>query len=92
MFFFLYFCFWLYLGYKDLLVYGFILDDGIFEGKVYVGNDEYFVELVKKYFKDILKDFYLVIYESRDVYYFYAYGVGCGVNEKIKRWMDDVKR
>ena len=50
------------------------------------------MESAKDYFKDAPKDFHSVIYESRDVHYPYAYGPGCGVNEKTKRWMDDVKR
>ncbi|KAJ7394089.1 Disintegrin and metalloproteinase domain-containing protein 10 [Desmophyllum pertusum] len=79
-------------GHKDSLVHGFISDDGVFEGKIHVGNDEYFVESAKQYFKDAPKDFHSVIYESRDVHYPHAYGPGCGVNEKSKRWMDDVKR
>ncbi|XP_020602075.1 disintegrin and metalloproteinase domain-containing protein 10-like [Orbicella faveolata] len=79
-------------GHKNSFVHGFISDDGVFEGKIHVGNDEYFVESAKEYFKDAPKDFHSVIYESRDVQYPHAYGAGCGVNEKAKRWMDEVKR
>ena len=80
------------LGYKNSLVHGFISDDGVFEGKIHVGNDEYFVESAKQYFKDAPQDFHSVIYESRDVHYPHAYGPGCGISEKSKRWMDKVKR
>ena len=31
-------------GHKKSLVHGFISDDGVFEGKIHVGDDEYFVE------------------------------------------------
>ncbi|XP_073239875.1 disintegrin and metalloproteinase domain-containing protein 10-like [Porites lutea] len=79
-------------GYKNSLVHGFISDDGVFEGKIHVGNDEYFVESAKQYFKDAPQDFHSVIYESRDVHYPHAYGPGCGINDKSKRWMDKVKR
>jgi len=79
-------------GHKNSLVHGFISDDGVFEGKIHVGNDEYFVESAKEYFKVAPKDFHSVIYESKDVHYPHAYGPGCGVNEKTKRWMDEVKR
>jgi len=88
----MYFCFWLHSGHKNSFVHGFISDDGVFEGKIHVGNDEYFVQSAKEYFKDAPKDFHSVIYESRDVHYPHAYGAGCGVNEKAKRWMDEVKR
>ena len=74
------------------MVHGFISDDGVFEGKIHVGNDEYFVESAKQYFKDAPRDFHSVIYESNDVHYPHEYGPGCGVNEKTKRWMDEVKR
>ena len=80
------------LGHKNSLVHGFISDDGVFEGKIHVGNDEYFVESAKQYFKDAPQDFHSVIYESRDVHYPHAYGPGCGINDKSKRWMDEVKR
>ena len=80
------------LGHKNSLVHGFVSDDGVFEGKIHVGNDEYFVESAKQYFKDAPQDFHSVIYESRDVHYPHAYGPGCGINEKSKRWMDEVKR
>lgn len=79
-------------GHKNSLVHGFISDDGVFEGKIHVGNDEYFVESAKQYFKDAPQDFHSVIYESRDVHYPHAYGPGCGINDKSKRWMDEVKR
>ncbi|KAL9985313.1 hypothetical protein ACROYT_G007702 [Oculina patagonica] len=79
-------------GHRNSLVHGFISDDGVFEGKIHVGNDEYFVESAKEYFEDAPKDFHSVIYEKRDVHYPYAYGPGCGVNEKTKRWMDEVRR
>ena len=81
-----------FLGHKNSLVHGFISDDGVFEGKIHVGNDEYFVESAKQYFKDAPQDFHSVIYESRDVHYPHAYGPGCGINDKSKRWMDEVKR
>ncbi|PFX21056.1 Disintegrin and metalloproteinase domain-containing protein 10 [Stylophora pistillata] len=77
---------------KNSLVHGFISDDGVFEGKIHVGNDKYFVESAKEYFKDEPNDFHSVIYESRDVNYPHAYGPGCGVSEKTKKWMDKVKR
>ena len=80
------------LGHKNSLVHGFISDDGVFEGKIHVGSDEYFVESAKQYFKDAPQDFHSVIYESRDVHYPHAYGPGCGINDKSKRWMDEVKR
>ena len=79
-------------GHKKSLVHGFISDDGVFEGKIHVGDDEYFVESAKEYFKDEPNDFHSVIYESRDVNYPHAYGPGCGVSEKTKKWMDKVKR
>lgn len=79
-------------GHENSLVHGFISDDGVFEGKIHVGNDEYFVESAKQYFKDAPQSFHSVIYESRDVHYPYAYGPSCGVNDKTKRWMDEVKR
>lgn len=79
-------------GHKNSLVHGFISDDGVFEGKIHVGNDKYFVESAKEYFKDEPNDFHSVIYESRDVNYPHAYGPGCGVSEKTKKWMDKVKR
>ena len=50
------------------------------------------MESAKQYFKDSPQDFHSVIYERRDVHYPHAYGPGCGVNEKTKRWMDEVKR
>ena len=77
-------------GHEKSLVHGFISDDGVFEGKIHVGNDEYFVESAKQYFKDSPQDFHSVIYERKDVHYPHAYGPG--VKEKTKRWMDEVKR
>lgn len=50
------------------------------------------MESAKEYFKDEPNDFHSVIYESRDVNYPHAYGPGCGVSEKTKKWMDKVKR
>ena len=82
----------LYSGHTNSLVHGFISDNGEFEGKIHVGNDEYFVESAKQYFKDASQDFHSVIYESRDVHYPHAYGPGCRINEKTKRWMNEVKR
>lgn len=79
-------------GHDKSLVHGFISDDGIFEGKIHVGNDEYFVESAKQYFKDVPRDFHSVMYESRDVHYPYAYGASCGINDRTKRWMDEVKK
>ncbi|XP_078360304.1 disintegrin and metalloproteinase domain-containing protein 10-like [Oculina patagonica] len=79
-------------GQKNSLVHGFITDDGVFEGKIHVGNDEYFVESAKEYFKDAPKYFHSVIYESRDVHYPHAYGAEIGVNDETKKWMDDIKR
>ncbi|KAL9985306.1 hypothetical protein ACROYT_G007694 [Oculina patagonica] len=79
-------------GHRNSLVHGFISDDGVFEGKIHVGNDEYFVESAKQYFKDAPKDFHSVIYESRDVHYPHAHGAGIEVNDETKKWMDDVKR
>ena len=79
-------------GHEKSLVHGFISNDGIFEGKIHVGNDEYFVESAKQYFKDAPQDFHSVMYESRDVHYPHAHGPGCGINDKTKRWMDEVKR
>ena len=80
------------LGFDNSLVHGFISDDGVFEGKIHVGDDEYFVESAKQYLKDVPHDFHSVIYESRDVHYPHAYGAGCGINDRTKRWMDEVKR
>ena len=80
------------LGHDKSLVHGFISDDGIFEGKIHVGNEEYFVESAKQYFKDVPRDFHSVMYESRDVHYPYAYGASCGINDRTKRWMDEVKK
>lgn len=79
-------------GFDNSLVHGFISDDGVFEGKIHVGDDEYFVESAKQHLKDIPHDFHSVIYESRDVHYPHAYGAGCGVNDATKRWMNEVKR
>ena len=50
------------------------------------------MESAKEYFKDEPNDFHSVIYESRDVNYPHAYGPGCGVSEKTKKWMDKIKR
>lgn len=85
-------CLFISLGFDNSLVHGFISDDGVFEGKIHVGDEEYFVESAKQHLKDIPHDFHSVIYESRDVHYPHAYGAGCGVNEATKRWMDEVKR
>ena len=85
------YCAYIPAGRGKSFVHGFISDDGVFEGKIHVEDDEYFVESAKQHFKDP-EDFHSVIYHSRDVHYPHAYGPGYGVNEKMKRWMDEVKR
>jgi hypothetical protein len=63
--------------------------DGVFEGKIHAGNDEFHVEPSQKYFKE-KQPFHSVIFKSQDVEYPHAHGSGCGITEKTKHWMDKV--
>ncbi|XP_031575122.1 disintegrin and metalloproteinase domain-containing protein 10-like [Actinia tenebrosa] len=76
------------LGHKRSIVHGFI-SDGIFEGKIHAGNDEFHVEPSNKYFQG-KQPFHSVIYKSEDVHYPYAHGSGCGMREQTKKWMEKV--
>ncbi|EDO41812.1 predicted protein, partial [Nematostella vectensis] len=78
------------LGHKKSLVHGFILD-GVFEGKIHIGDDEYHVEHSSKYFKE-KQPFHSVIYHTQAVEYPYPYGRGCGLSDKIQEWMQKVQR
>ena len=70
-------------------MHGFI-HKGIFESKIHVGNDIYYVETAKKYFEEP-KDFHSVIFNSDDIHYPHEHGQSCGISSKTKKWMREVQ-
>ncbi|XP_006823426.2 disintegrin and metalloproteinase domain-containing protein 10-like [Saccoglossus kowalevskii] len=71
------------------LVHGTILE-GLFEGKIYSGEDEYYIEPSSRYFNEPT-DYHSVIYNGKDVHYPYPHGAQCGLSDATKKWMQSVQ-
>lgn len=88
------------LGEPDSHVFGSI-HSGVFEGKIITDQDAYFVEHAKHYFPNGSHNdygFHSVIYNERDVIddpYAHkrkaAHAHGCGINDDISQWMDNIQ-
>lgn len=88
------------LGEPNSHVFGSI-HDGVFEGKIITENDAYYIEHAKRYFPNGTHHdygFHSVIYNERDVAddpFAHrrkpGHANGCGVNEDIAQWMENVQ-
>ncbi|XP_037032344.1 disintegrin and metalloproteinase domain-containing protein 10 isoform X2 [Bradysia coprophila] len=86
------------LGEPDSLVFGSI-HDGVFEGKIITDRDAYYVENAKHYFPNrthLDHGFHSVIYNENHVEDAYAHKReghvgGCGINEEVSQWMDNIQ-
>ncbi|XP_077994066.1 disintegrin and metalloproteinase domain-containing protein 10-like [Glandiceps talaboti] len=74
------------------LVHGAILD-GLFEGKIYSEDNEYYVEPASRYFKEPT-DFHSVIYKDSDVEHPYLTEMknSCGLQDRTLKWMQKIQQ
>ncbi|XP_070536198.1 disintegrin and metalloproteinase domain-containing protein 10-like [Ptychodera flava] len=77
--------------YPSSLVHGSIID-GLFEGKVYIDGEEFYIEPASRYIEEP-KDFHSVIYKGSDVTHPYLDEMRhtCGATEKTRKWMKEVQ-
>ncbi|NP_001161497.1 disintegrin and metalloproteinase domain-containing protein 10 precursor [Saccoglossus kowalevskii] len=71
-------------------IHGSILD-GLFEGKVYTGRHQYYIEPASLYGEES-KEFHSIIYEDDDVDYPHKYGHGCGLKDSTANWMKEIQK
>lgn len=88
------------LGEGNSHVFGSIID-GIFEGKIITDTNSFYVEHAKRYFPNGTHQdygFHSVIYDERDVIddpfaneNKTSDSNGCGINDEVVRWMNDIQ-